>query len=111
MFDQCKSLRLVAAALILFVLLSESAAPARGQDVGSLRTPQGRRVGRIRLPTPPFNPDAGILNSRRGRARTPRKTTARRSPRRSVKATNRNPRPGTPRKRRVRRSRNVLSAK
>lgn len=111
MLDHSKSLRLAAAALLIFVLLSESAAPARGQNVGSLRAAQGRRVGRIRLPTPPFNPDAGVLGRRRGRVHNPPKTTSRRSPRRGVKATNRKPRPGTPRRRRVRRSRNVFSAK
>ena len=96
--------------VMLFVLFSESAVLTRGQNVRMTRSPQGRRVGRIRLPTPPFNPDAGILDSRRGRAHNSPKTTARRAPRRSVKATNRNPRPGTPRRRRVRRRRNVLSA-
>ena len=36
-------------------------APARGQLIGVGRA-RGRRVGRVVLPTPPFNPDAGILD-------------------------------------------------
>lgn len=65
-------------------------APARGQDLGVYRGRQGRRVGGVKLPTPPFNPDAGILGSggvsRRG----------------SPKAA-----PRKPRKRAVRRGRNI----
>lgn len=101
----------ITAGVMLFALLSESAVFARGQNVRMTRASQGRRVGRIRLPTPPFNPDAGILDSRRGRVHNPPKTKARRAPKHSVKSTKGNARPGTPRRRRVRRSRNVLSAK
>lgn len=83
---QSKYLRSAAAALTLFVLLSGSAAPARGQDAGIFRAPQGRRVGRVRLPTPPFNPDAGVLDKGRGRAHGSPKTSARRPPKRRVKS-------------------------
>ncbi len=60
------------AAVLLFALLMA----AQGQYVRLHRGAQGRRVGRITLPTPPFNPDAGILNGRTGRERS---STGRRS--------------------------------
>jgi hypothetical protein len=43
-------------------------APARSQmiEVGGTR---GRRVGRVVLPTPPFNPDAGILDGPKSHGR------------------------------------------
>jgi len=106
MFDRVKTLNLAVAALILFSPAS-FASSARGQDIGIFRAPQGRRVGGVRLPTPPFNPDAGILDSRRRRAPDSHKTAVRHSSRHNVKrAANRNSRPGTPRGRRVRRGRN-----
>jgi hypothetical protein len=75
--------------------------PAHGQV--STRGGQGRRIGRVALPTPPFNPNAGILNVPKTRRSTSSQATARRASKRS--AGNRNPLPGTPRKRRVRRGR------
>ena len=89
-----------AAALLLFVLFMESPGTARGQGVGVYRGRQGRRVGGVTLPTPPFNPNAGILNSRGGRSHDSPKTTRRRSTRRGVKkagpATQRRVRRGRP---------------
>src|ERR1044071_7420715 len=96
-----------AAGLMLLALLLETVAPARGQAVGVFRAPQGRRVGRVRLPTPPFNPDAGILDSRTRPARATHKAAARRR----VKAAQVSPRHATPRKRRVRRVRRPNLAK
>jgi hypothetical protein len=77
----------------------------RGQDVGWYRGMQGRRVGHVALPTPPFNPDAGILDSRRRRGHDSTKTSPRRSTRRGIKADNRNRAHGTPRRWEVRRGR------
>jgi len=94
--------RAATAAVLLFVFFMESPVPARGQGVGVYRGRQGRRVGRVTLPTPPFNPNAGILDSGGRRGHDSPKTTQRRSTRRSVKAAGR----GTPRRRRVRRGRN-----
>jgi hypothetical protein len=42
-------------------------APARGQLIGIGK--RGRRVDRVVLPTPPFNPDAGILDGSKSRGR------------------------------------------
>ncbi|MET0648955.1 MAG: hypothetical protein ABW208_20285 [Pyrinomonadaceae bacterium] len=95
--------RAAAAAVLLFVFLLETPVPARGQGVGIYRGRQGRRVGRIPLPTPPFNPNAGVLDSRDGRGKDSPKTTRRRPARRSVKAAV----PNTPRRRRARRARNA----
>jgi hypothetical protein len=88
-----------AACVMLFVLFTDSSVSARGQEVGIFRAPQGRRVGRVRLPTPPFNPDAGVLDGRSRRARDSRKTTARSPRRHRVKGVNGHPRPRTSRRR------------
>jgi hypothetical protein len=104
MFDHSKTLKL-AAALLLFVFLLESPAPARGQGIGVYRGRQGRRVGRVTLPTPPFNPNAGILNGDGRRGRDSAKNRSRRKAVGNVKASNRNPTPRTPRRRRARRHR------
>ena len=88
--------------ILLLVFSITAGLPARGQ-VPVRRNGQDRRVGGIILPTPPFNPDAGILNSPKTRRGTSSSATPRRQSKRSVKAGKRNPRPGTPRKRRVRR--------
>ncbi len=93
--------RAATAAILLFVFFLESPGPAHGQGVGVYRGRQGRRVGRVTLPTPPFNPNAGILDSRGGRRHDSPKTTRRRSTRRGVKTAG----PATPRRRRVRRGR------
>ena len=95
--------RVATAAVLLFVFSLESPAPARGQGVGVYRGRQGRRVGRVTLPTPPFNPNAGILNSDGRRGRDSAKKTSRRKAVGSAKAANRNPTPRTPRRRKVRR--------
>lgn len=91
-------------ALLLAVCLALDSL-AYGQWVGrGYGRRQGRREGGIVLPTPPFNPDAGILRSRKGRVRN----TSKPSPRRAASqadAGNRPPRPGTPRRRRARRGR------
>lgn len=56
-----RRLKVIAAAFVaLFIFMLESPVPARGQIIG---VRQGRRVGRVTLPTPPFNPNAGILGS------------------------------------------------
>ena len=78
--------RAATAAVLLFVFFVESPVAARGQGVGVYRGGQGRRVGRVTLPTPPFNPDAGILNKRVGRGHDSPKARRRRPTRRSVKA-------------------------
>jgi hypothetical protein len=93
--------RAAAAAVLLFVFFIESPGIARGQGVGVYRGRQGRRVGGVTLPTPPFNPNAGILDGRGGRRHDSLKTTRRRSTRRSIKTAA----PATPRRRRVRRGR------
>jgi hypothetical protein len=81
--------RVAAAFVMLCVLLLVSPAPARGQGVGIYRGRQGRRVGRVTLPTPPFNPDAGILGSRKGRVDASPKAAPRRPKRRGVKTAKR----------------------
>lgn len=92
-----RRIKSVAAAFVaLFVLFLESPAPARGQGIGVYRVRQGRRVGRVTLPTPPFNPNAGILDSGKGRGRNLPKAAPRRSLGRGKHADNRNPHPGTP---------------
>lgn len=97
--------RVATAAVLLFVFFLESPAPARGQGIGVYRGRQGRRVGRVTLPTPPFNPDAGILNSDGRRGRDSTKNTPRRKAVSNVKAANRNPIQRTPRRRKARRHR------
>lgn len=92
----------ITASVLLLVFFVAAEIPARGQ-VTTGRGRQGRRVGSVVLPTPPFNPDAGILNGPRTRRATSSKVTQRRPVNRSVRDGNRKPRPGTPRKRRVRR--------
>lgn len=77
------------AAVLTFVLLTAGCAAAQGQDIGTYRGRQGRRVGRVTLPTPPFNPDAGILNKRKGRKAGPTKAAMRRPTRRNTRAANR----------------------
>lgn len=66
---------------------------------------QGRREGGIVLPTPPFNPDAGILRGRKGRARGGPGPAPRRAVVRRAGAGKRSRRPVTPRVRRVSRGR------
>ena len=95
-----------AAAVLLCVFLLEPPAPARGQGVGVYRGRQGRRVGRIPLPTPPYNPNAGILDSPGRRKQGSAKTTRRRPTRRTVKVAV----PNTPRRRRARRVSNPRRA-
>jgi len=98
--------RLAAAGLLLSVLFLLPSDKARGQGTGVYRVRQERRVGRVTLPTPPFNPNAGILGTRKGREQVPPKNTRRRATRRGDKASKQNPSPGTARRRRVRRGRN-----
>ena len=95
-----------AAAVLLCVCMLEPAVPAHAQGVGVYRGRQGRRVGRIPLPTPPFNPNAGILDSRGARKQESPKTTRRRPARRTVKAAV----PNTSRRRTARRVRNPRRA-
>jgi hypothetical protein len=93
--------RAATAAVLLFVLFMASPVTARGQGVGVYSGRQRRRVGRVTLPTPPFNPNAGILDKRAARGHDSPKATRRRSTRRSVKTNGH----GTRRRRRVRRVR------
>ena len=93
--------RAATAAVLLFVFFIESPVAARGQGVGIYRGRQGRRVGGVTLPAPPFNPNAGILDRPAGRVRDSKKDTRRRSTRRGVKAAGH----AMPRGRRVRRAR------
>ena len=97
--------RVVTAAVLLCVFFLELPAPARGQGIGVYRGRQGRRVGRVTLPTPPFNPNAGILNSDGRRGRDSTKNTPRRTAAGGVKAGKRNPTRRTPRRRRAPRHR------
>jgi hypothetical protein len=105
-----RSRKLVMAAILSFIFSVAAGIPARGQVLTG-RVGQGRgRVGRVALPTPPFNPDAGILT----RAKTPpatstKATSRRRRPiNRRVKAGNRNPRTTrTPQPTRTTRKRSV----
>ena len=91
--------------VLLLVISLAPALPVHGQIVGGgAGRGQGRREGNIVLPTPPFNPNAGILRSPKGRARKAPQVTPRRPLKRS--ANSRNPRPRTPRQRRVRRGTN-----
>lgn len=76
----------VAAFVVLFVFFLESPTPARGQGIGIYRVRQGRRVGRVTLPTPPFNPNAGILGSGKARVREAPKRVQRRATRRGIRA-------------------------
>jgi hypothetical protein len=59
-------LKVATVVALLFTFSLELCVPARGQLIGVGRA-RGRRVGRVVLPTPPFNPDAGILDSPKGR--------------------------------------------
>ena len=70
--------KVVAAVALLLVFSMELLIPARSQVV-RIGGGRGRRVGRVVLPTPPFNPDAGILDSPRGRGRNSPKVTPRRT--------------------------------
>lgn len=69
-----KAIKAIALSLIFYL---GQGLPARGQliEVGKARR---RRVGRVVLPTPPFNPDAGILDSPKGHSRNAPKTGPRR---------------------------------
>lgn len=87
-----------ATAVLLLLFFMLPSAPARGQDIGLHPGRRGRRVGRVTLPTPPFNPDAGILGGRKGRGHISPKSTPRPKTRR-LKATKRNTNPRTTRKR------------
>ncbi|MCA1592891.1 MAG: hypothetical protein LC754_09625 [Acidobacteria bacterium] len=90
--------------VFLLVLAMALDIPAHSQVMGRIGgRGQGRREGRIVLPTPPFNPDAGILSGPASRRRNQPKAAPPRAVNRRVHADNRNPRPGTPRRRRVRR--------
>lgn len=97
--------RAAAAAALLTVFFVALHAPAQGQGIGVYRGRQGRKVGSVTLPTPPFNPNAGILNGRAGRRRETPKSTSRRKPATSVKAANRRHTRTTHGRRRVRRPR------
>jgi hypothetical protein len=63
----------VSTAALLITLVLAGGAVARGQLI---RVDKGRRVGRVILPTPPFNPDAPVLDDERGRGRKPREEEA-----------------------------------
>jgi hypothetical protein len=91
------------AGLMLLIFLFNDGLPARGQVTTRRGAQEGRRVGGVVLPTPPFNPDAGILNAPKARRVPPAKAVSRRPNRRKAKIDNRHPLPGTPRKRRMRR--------
>lgn len=99
--------RAATAAVLLFVFFVESPGPALGQSGGVYGGRQRRRVGRVTLPTPPFNPNAGILDRRVGRGQDSPKAARRRSTRRRVK----NAGHATPRRRRVLRRRNARRAR
>jgi hypothetical protein len=89
------------------LLTAGPTAPAQGQGVGVYRGRQGRRVGGMTLPTPPFNPDASVLDRRGVGRRGSPKAAPRRSTGRGVEAANRNPARVKTRRRAVRRGRNV----
>jgi hypothetical protein len=72
-------LKAVPALLLSLAFSLEACVPARGQLISIGKR---RRVGRVVLPTPPFNPDAGILDGPRGRARNTTKAAPRRTPHR-----------------------------
>lgn len=93
--------KVISAGILLIFCLTPGIAP-QGQVI---RSRARQRVGRVALPTPPFNPNAGVLGSPKARGRTAAADAPRRPVKRGVGASNRNPRPGTPRKRRVRRGR------
>jgi hypothetical protein len=94
--------RAAAAAVLLLVFFAASPGTARGQGGGVYRGRQGRRVGGVTLPTPPYNPNAGVLDRRVGRVRDSPKAARRPPARRNDKTA----RQGTRRRRRVRRGRN-----
>lgn len=73
-------------AVLLFTLLIGSHTAAQGQGVRLYRGGQGRRVGRVTLPTPPFNPNAGILSGRKGREHGSTSAAPRRSTRHGIKS-------------------------
>ena len=94
-------------AVVVVLLLAfslEWGVPARGQliEIGKARR---RRVGRVVLPTPPFNPDAPVLADERGRGRNRQKTAASSNVRKAGRTGHRRPRQVPPRK--VRRYRHL----
>ncbi|HEX8473066.1 MAG TPA: hypothetical protein VF666_03470 [Pyrinomonadaceae bacterium] len=95
--------KVVTSAVLLLVFSLCASVPASGQVVLG-RGGNGRRVGRIVLPTPPYNPDAGVINSPKTRRTTSTDAAPRRTAKRSAKSVKRNPRRATPRKRRMGRS-------
>jgi hypothetical protein len=98
------STRVIRAGLLLLALCLASVSAARGQVIRSRRG-QGQRVGRVVLPTPPFNPDAGILSGPRAGGKSSPKAGARRPAGRKARAKSRKPRAGTPGRPRARRGR------
>lgn len=95
--------RVISAGMLLALCLTLDMA-AHGQVVRS-RVGRGQRVGGVVLPTPPYNPNAGVLSSPRARRRSSAKPAERREVGRHARAGKRNPKPVTPRRRRVRRGR------
>lgn len=86
--------RLLKAATAVALLLAfslELCAPARGQLIGVGRARE-RRIGRVVLPTPPFNPDAGILDGPKGRGRNPERAATRRRMSHHKRSSKRQPR-------------------
>jgi hypothetical protein len=102
MFDHLRGVISAGVLLVCCLMLPDTA--AHGQAIRG-RVGRGQRVGRVVLPTPPYNPNAGILNGPKTRGRTTSGVAARRPAVGRVKAKDRNPRPGTIRGRRVRRVR------
>ena len=99
MFDY--STRVIAAGLLLaFCVTLETT--THGQLIRG-RVGRGQRVGDVVLPTPPYNPNAGVLGSPRARRRPAAKPAERRTVGRKAGAGKRKPRPATPRRRRARR--------
>lgn len=94
------------AGIMMFILFLTEGLPAHSQVTGE-RGGRGRRIGGVVLPTAPFNPDAGILNAPKARRASTSKVVSRRPNSNKAKISNRHPRPGTPRKRRVRRGRQL----
>jgi hypothetical protein len=94
----------VVTAAALLIVFSLAAVVLTSGQVRAGRGRRGHRVGSVVLPTPPFNPNAGILDGPKTRRGTSNKVTPRRTVNSGAKAGGRNPRPGTPRKSRVRRA-------
>lgn len=84
---------LAAAFVALLIFMLASPAHVRGQGVGVNRVMQKRRVGRVTLPTPPFNPDAGILGGGKARTRKAPKHARRRASQRGARAATRHTAP------------------